>query len=98
MARKRPILDQYRQAAPEVGEVAVLEAPPAQKEPERAPAFEGYEEPEPVLINITGLDTEGLARVATREFGVQLDADISHDDALAQVRHLITGRNKFGLR
>jgi hypothetical protein len=78
-------------------EVAVVEAPPVQ-EPERAAAFVGDETPEPVLINIVGLDTEGLARVATREFGVQLDADISHEDALEQVRHLIVGRNRFGMR
>jgi len=68
------------------------------EEPKRAAAFEGDDFPEPILVNITGLDVEGLSRLATREFGVQLDADISHDDAMEQVRHLITGRNKFGLR
>ena len=68
------------------------------EEPKRAAAFEGEDDPEPILVNITGLDVEGLSRLATREFGVQLDADISHDDAMEQVRHLITGRNKFGLR
>jgi len=68
------------------------------EEPKRPAAFEGEDDPEPILVNITGLDVEGLSRLATREFGVQLDADISHDDAMEQVRHLITGRNKFGMR
>jgi len=68
------------------------------EEPKRSAAFEGDDLPEPILVNITGLDVEGLSRLATREFGVQLDADISHDDAMEQVRHLITGRNKFGMR
>lgn len=103
MARKRPILDKYRQQAVEQpvvveAEVAVVEPVAPPKEERKAAYREDDNPPEAVLVNLTGLDRDGLERVAMREFGVAIDDDLSDDDVLSTVRHLVTGRNRFGLR
>lgn len=103
MARKRAILDKYRQqTAPVVSEAIVEVAAPVPVEPPKEERKAAYREddnpPEAILVNLTGLDREGLERVAMREFGVALEDDMSDDDVLSRVRSLVTGRNRFGLR